>query len=130
MAIGVLISMTRQLVRIIPRTTLVLAATMAGSCAVRSANTAAASATHQGCSTAVLVNFIPGIAQPPSPELVSDLALRARVRLEFIRTIWGTLDAFKLSVDGSDPGCGNALQRLRQDARIRSADLDSQRFHH
>lgn len=78
----------------------------------------------------VLVTFIPGIAQPPSPDLVSDLALRAHIRLEFVRSIWGDLDAFKLSVDGPDPGCRNALERLRQDARIRSADPDQQRRHH
>lgn len=116
--------------RVLPRTTLVLAAAIAGGCAMRSTPSAAATPQHGDCSSGVIVTFIAGITQPPTTDLVNDLAQRAQVRLQFVRRIWGELDAFKLSVDEADPDCRNALERLRQDARIRSADLDSQRFHH
>jgi hypothetical protein len=82
------------------------------------------------CDSKILVSFAQGTPQPPDRSLIQDLERSAGVRLLFVSQISGNLDLFALSVPEVDPECGNALQRLRHDSRIRSADLDSRRQPH
>jgi len=79
------------------------------------------------CNSGILVTFVQGTAQPPDHSLIQDIEQSAGVKLVFVSQISGNLDLFKLSVPEVDPGCGSALQRLRRDTRIKSADLDARR---
>jgi hypothetical protein len=62
--------------------------------------------------------------------LVADLARAADVQLTFVSVIARNLYLFALSGSGGDADCRRALERLRQDARVRSVDIDERRQHH
>jgi hypothetical protein len=82
------------------------------------------------CDSKILVSFAQGTPQPPDRSLIQDIERSAGVRLLFVSQISGNLDLFALSVPEVDPGCENALRRLRLDSRLRSADLDAHRQAH
>jgi hypothetical protein len=79
------------------------------------------------CTTRVIVIFTEDQGAAPSPELVTGIAREAAMQLTFIRTVGPGLYVFSLTAADSDPSCAQALMRLRQNARIRSVDVDARR---
>jgi len=51
----------------------------------------------------------------------------ANVSLEYVRSTSPTLFVYSLSARGADPGCRNALSRLRQDSHVRFVEPESRR---
>jgi len=82
----------------------------------------------QTCSLQVIVSFAQGVRTPPDDSLVKDLARVTGVNLAYLRAVTPELHLFSLSGVGDD--CGKALERLRGDSRVRSADIDQRRQHH
>lgn len=52
------------------------------------------------------------------------------VKLEYLRSSSPTVFVYSLSSRGKDPGCQNALARLRQDSHVRFAEPDGRRTAH
>jgi hypothetical protein len=77
------------------------------------------------CSAQVIVAFSTDQGVRPSERFVQDVARAEGVRLTFLRTIGPGLYAFALAAPSLS--CGDALERLRRDARVRSVDLDQRR---
>lgn len=67
---------------------------------------------------------------PPDETFVSELARATGVQLAFTRAIKPGLYVFSLASAEADPGCREALERLRRDARVRSAEIDARRAPH
>ena len=68
---------------------------------------------------------------PPDEKFVTDLARATGVQLAFIRAVKPGLYVFSLTSAEPDPGgCRKALERLRRDERVRSAEIDARRAHH
>jgi hypothetical protein len=93
----------------------------------------AAAATEQvradDCKARIIVRLAQ--AEPPPNEIfVTDLARAVGVQLALIRTVTPGLYVFSLASAESDPGCREALERLRRDARVRSAEIDARRARH
>lgn len=101
---------------------LVGAAMMTGSCTAQPAQVI-------GCNSRILVTFTQSAGLPPDAGLIREIARSAGVRLKYVSALSANLGVFELSVPG-EPSCENALERLRHDARIRSADPDARRRHH
>lgn len=81
------------------------------------------------CSARVMITFSEPRAAEPDESFVTDLARGARAHLIFLRTVGAGIHLFDLTAEDSDPTCGDALERLRKDPRVRSADLDVARKH-
>jgi hypothetical protein len=81
------------------------------------------------CSARVMLSFSEPLAAEPDDSFVTDLARGARAHLVFLRTVGAGIHLFELTAEDSDPTCGDALERLRKDSRVRSADLDVARKH-
>jgi hypothetical protein len=81
------------------------------------------------CSARVMISFSQPVAAEPDDSFVTDLARGARVHLVFLRAVGAGIHLFELTAEDSDPTCGDALERLRRDSRVRSADLDVARKH-
>lgn len=101
---------------------LVGSAMLTGSCTAQPAQAI-------GCNSRILVTFTQSAGLPPDAGLVREIARSAGVRLTYLGAVSANLGVFDLSAPG-EPSCENALERLRHDARIRSADLDARRRHH
>ncbi|MGH8139349.1 MAG: hypothetical protein ACREVV_14340 [Steroidobacteraceae bacterium] len=81
------------------------------------------------CNSRILVTFTRPVPQPPDAALVHELASTAGAELTYVSAISGNLYVFDVSVAGKS-NCGKAIERLRHDPRIRSADLDARRHPH
>jgi hypothetical protein len=79
------------------------------------------------CSEQIVLSLAPGFGR--TDKLVKELAHDANVRLEYLRSASPNLFVFALSAKAKDPGCTDALARLRQDSRVRFAELDRRRTH-
>ncbi len=79
------------------------------------------------CATRVIVRFTQEQGTKPNPELVARIGHESAVQLRFIRAAGPHLYVFALTATDSDPSCGEALMRLRQNARILSADVVARR---
>jgi hypothetical protein len=79
------------------------------------------------CSEQIVLSLAPGLLR--TDKLIGDVSSDAKVRLEYLRSSSPTLFVYALSAKGKDPGCTNALARLRQDPRVRFAELDRRRTH-
>lgn len=114
----------------IPRSAPLLACAVLASCTLQTrAATDGEPVRVADCKARIIV----GLAQaepPPDERIVTDLARTAGVQLAFIRAITPGLYVFSLASAESDPGCREALERLRRDARVRSAEIDERRTHH
>lgn len=80
-----------------------------------------------GCDEQIILSLAPGFDR--TDKVVKELSRGAYVRLEYLRSASQTLHVFKLSAEGKDPECHNALARLRQDPHVRIAELDARRSH-
>lgn len=74
--------------------------------------------------------FAAEMQHAPDDRFVADLARAADVRLTFVSVIARNLYLFTLSGSSGDADCRPVLERLRQDARVRSVDIDERRQHH
>jgi hypothetical protein len=76
------------------------------------------------------LRLIVGLSQAPDKRLIADLARVSAARIELLDTITaGRLYVLSLTAEGASSECAAALGRLRQDPRVRSADVDKRRKH-
>jgi hypothetical protein len=66
-----------------------------------------------------MLSLAPGVGR--TDRVMESIEDDADVRLEYLRSAGPTLFVYTLSARGRDPGCANALSRLRQDSRVRFA---------
>jgi hypothetical protein len=88
--------------------------------------TADAPANGDGCRVRAIVAFAAPAAVASDPDYVTDLSRAAGVGLTFLRDAGGGLHVYDLTAPEED-GCAAALERLRRDPRVRSADVDARR---
>ena len=74
------------------------------------------------------MSFNPGVRC--TEDLAEDLADRANGRLEYVRASTPNLFVYTLTSRAKDPGCTQALTRLRMDSRVRFAEPDARRSHY
>jgi hypothetical protein len=98
-------------------------------CADRSAPVAAADDAGADCTLRVIASFVPSDTQePPDASFLQQLSRDTGVELTYVRSLTPALHVLMLSADDPDDAdCQRALQRLRSDARVRSADIDQRR---
>jgi hypothetical protein len=82
------------------------------------------------CTVRVIIAFSPEMQRAPDDRFLSELGRTADAELRFVSTIAPNLHLFTLSAAGGASRCHDALERLRHDSRVRSADLDERRQHH
>jgi hypothetical protein len=70
------------------------------------------------------------VSDPPDGGLLKDLGKATGVRLTYVSSITTNLYVFGISDSAPDPDCQQAIERLRKDSRIKSADVDARRRHH
>ncbi len=99
-------------------------------CAARASAADPAPARAGGCDSRVIVAFAAEMQRPPDDRFIADLERAADVQLTFVSAIAPNLFVFALSGAAADADCRPALERLRQDARVRSVDIDARRQHH
>jgi len=75
------------------------------------------------CEARIVVTF----KAPAEPSVVAALATATQVRLTVVNRLLPDLYVLDLGARGDESACGAALERLRADARVRSADLDTRR---
>jgi len=77
------------------------------------------------CSEQITLSLAPGVDR--TDRVMKDVSRNADVQLEYLRSASPTLHVFALTTHTSDPGCSDALTRLRQDRHVRFAELDRRR---
>ena len=101
-----------------------LAAVLAHACAEpRDDRSSPVAATAGDCSARILVGFVAAA----DATVVAAVAQAAAVRLTIVSRLLPDLYVLDLSSDGPDSACVAALERVRADARVRAADLDTRR---
>ena len=104
-----------------------LGAVLAQACAEpRDDRSSPAAATTGDCSTRILVGFVAAA----DASVVAAVAQTAAVQLTIVSRLLPDLYVLDLSSDGPDSACVAGLERVRADARVRSADLDTRREPH
>jgi hypothetical protein len=77
------------------------------------------------CNEQITLSLAPGFGR--TDQVIKELSRGADVRLDYLRSASQNLHVYRVSSDGKDPGCVNALARLRQDSRVRFAEPDVRR---
>jgi hypothetical protein len=103
----------------LPRVALVLLSCTAAACAQPRSDAREAA----GCSVQAIV----ALQVEPVPSVVADLGRASGARLELVRSMTTNLHLFSITAPGTETDCIAAIERLRQDSRVRSVDLDQQR---
>jgi hypothetical protein len=85
-----------------------------------------AATTSADCSARILIGFVTAADE----SVVAAVAQAAAVRLTIVSRLLPDLYVIDLSSDGPDSACAAALERVRADTRVRSADLDTRRAPH
>jgi len=75
------------------------------------------------CSSRIIITF----NAPPDTAAIAALGAAIDGRLTIASRLRPDLYVLDLAVSGADSACGAALERLRRDARVRSADFDTRR---
>jgi hypothetical protein len=119
-----------RLFQLVPRWAAVLVPLALVACAARTSAADPASARPGGCETRVIVAFAAEMQHAPDDRFVADLGRAADVQLTFVSVLARNLYLFTLSGSSGDVDCRPALERLRQDARVRSVEVDERRQHH
>jgi len=88
---------------------------------------AVAAMQSDACHSRIVVSFSRAESARPDPGFVTQLARTARVHLTFLRALGPGLYSFLLTSTDHDPSCRRALERLKRDARVRSAEIDMRR---
>ncbi|MGH8231234.1 MAG: hypothetical protein ACRESY_05370 [Steroidobacteraceae bacterium] len=86
-------------------------------------------ATPASCDARILVQLVRGLPAVPDKVWVRDLGAAAGVRLRYLRPLTPDLYLLRLRDERDAAGCEQALERLRRDPRVRSAELDKRRKH-
>jgi hypothetical protein len=115
--------------RSVRRRDLLLLGVLAGALAVRSAAAAVPGAARASCDARVLVQLVHGVGSPPDQAWLEALSGAAGVQLQYLRALTPQLHVLRLRDAGDSVDCGRALDRLRHDPRVRSAELDKRRKH-
>ena len=102
---------------------LAAAALLQGCTEPRGSGTSPLAATSADCSARILVGFV----SAADASVVAAIAQTAAVRLVVVNRLLPDLYVLDLSSDGPDSACAAGLERVRADARVRSADLDARR---
>jgi hypothetical protein len=76
-----------------------------------------------GCRLRVIV----ALDRAPDSALLEDLSRASGARLELTSDMPAGLYLMELAADEAGDACSRALERLRQDERVRSADIDERR---
>lgn len=92
-------------------------------------STVASGSASPVCKQQVIVTLTDAPAGEPDSTLVADLAKSAGAELTYLRAVSANTFVFSLTA-GSETGCRDALGRLRQDSRVRSAEVDATRKAH
>jgi hypothetical protein len=71
-----------------------------------------------------------GFLAPADANVVTAVAQTAGVRLAIVSHLLPDLYVLDLSSDGPESACAAGLERVRVDARVRSADFDTRRAPH
>jgi len=100
---------------------------MVAACAASDASQKPGAAHDAACASQVIIVFAQAQAATPDPGLVAQIAQAASVQLSYVRTAGPGLYVFSMSAADADSSCKDALHRLRQDARVRSVDVDARR---
>jgi hypothetical protein len=80
------------------------------------------------CHARILVTFSSEVRETgPDHAQLQDIATGANVSLTYLRSESRQVYLLMLTTGEPDPDCQRALGRLRNDSRIRSADLDARR---
>ena len=74
------------------------------------------------------MSFNPGVRRTEG--LAEELGDRAKGQLEYVRASTPNLFVYSLTSRAKDPGCTQALTRLRMDSRVRFAEPDARRSHY
>jgi hypothetical protein len=77
------------------------------------------------CNEQITLSLAPGFDR--TDKVIKELSRGAAVRLDYLRSTSQNLHVYRISADGKDPQCVNALARLRQDSRVRFAEPDVRR---
>lgn len=80
------------------------------------------------CHEQITLSLAPGVVR--TDRVIDGLQDGADVRLEYVRSSSPNLFVYSLSTPARDPRCTQALSRLRQDSRVRFAELDYKRTVH
>ena len=79
-----------------------------------------------GCNARIIVGFH---ARTEAPAIAA-LAMSHSLTLDVVERLLPDLYVLDLSAPGGDPACATAVEQLRADARVRSAELDARRAPH
>jgi hypothetical protein len=77
------------------------------------------------CNQQIILSLSPGLTRTRT--LIKQLARDTHVHLQYVRSTSPNLHVFMLSSTGRDPECDDALVSLRQDSRVRFAEIDERR---
>lgn len=76
-----------------------------------------------GCTERVILT----LHAAPDDALFSDLGRVSGAKLELVRAMTSNLYLFVLSAARPEPDCSDAIERLRRDPRVGTADLERRR---
>ena len=82
-----------------------------------------AAAAAGGCNARVIVGF----HAPADAAAIAALATSHSLTLDVVERLLPNLYVLDLGARGGDSACATALEQLRADARVRSAELDARR---
>lgn len=115
----------------VSRCALLLACALLANCTSQPRAAAETGPAHAAACKARIILGLVQAEPPPDETFVKDLARATGVQLTFIRTVKPGLYVFSLTSAESDSGgCREALERLRRDERVRSAEIDARRAPH
>ncbi len=80
-----------------------------------------------GATSMCNLNVIVALDTAPDAVSLADLSRVSGARVELIRAMTSNLYLLALEAQGDDSECKAALERLRGDPRVRSADVDARR---
>ena len=98
-----------------------------GGCISESSSDKHLGATPDPCAIRIIIVFKDDPGDHPDADLVAGGERDASLTLTYVREAGPNLFVYSLSSAAPDAGCRQALERLRRDARVRSADVDAQR---
>jgi hypothetical protein len=81
------------------------------------------------CHARIILGFTQAMPAPPDEKWVQELAAASGVTLRYLRAITPSLYVFRMSAANAAGDCAAAIERLRRDARVRSAEIDRRREH-
>jgi hypothetical protein len=76
------------------------------------------------------LNVIVALNEAPDDALLADLSRVSGARLKLVRSMTSNLHLLALEAQGADSECMAAMERLRGDPRVKSADVDARRKIH